>query len=159
MTKTIIALLMFFLSLPILAEEYPYDVRIPELIDKTIEREDMHYLIRASTRCASLYQITSELLSRDHTNQDLSSINSLKDQFIFSVHKLNNNKLQSSGLSEDELKSGQQHLIDEIKQHIKIYSSWMQNNYVKQGEYFGSSEFLLREFDDCKDLNSILMQL
>lgn len=155
MVRVIFCIVLVVLYSNSVAEESPFEVGILELVDKTIEHEDFHYATRASMRCATLYELSYQLLSKD-SKQDPSQLSSLEGMiavFIDSAYEM-------SGL--DNMKDGElrleteSSLLKEYGIYIDMYGEWLNRNFVTQGEYFGSSELLLNEVKECAELSRIL---
>lgn len=147
----IISLLLLMVSLTAMADTHKYKYSIEELLEKTRVEDDMHYMQQASTRCAGLSMVLFGVMTRDFPQEDWSQFILHSELHITFSAMLFKQTADSRGKEADfeEVKTA---IRGDSNKHSDIYVEWFKDNFIKQGEYFGSSPILKNEMSNCNSL-------
>ena len=136
-----------------LSEESPFKISITELLAKTEQTDDLHYLSRATARCSGLIGLMHAVFTRDVPGTDFSSLENESNSLFETSFKIDVIKLKSrGGEPSEQSKAIMENKMEEITAHYSVYSKWFEKNLFEQGEYFGSSPLLQGEIKLCRQL-------
>lgn len=148
-----IILVLSLMPFHISADESPFDTSISDLISKTTQTEDPHYLSRALARCSGLMSLMHNVFTRDVPGTDFSNLEDESFLLFNASFQIDSRKYKSRGGDPSkESKSIIERIGKEMNTHLKTYSKWFENNLLNQGEYFGSSPILQAEIKLCRQL-------
>lgn len=138
-----------------ISEESPFKIRITELLAKTEQTDDLHYLSRATARCSGLISLMHAVFTRDVPGTDFSSLEDESYSLFETSFKIDLVKLKSrGGEPSKQSKTIMENIKKETAAHYTVYSKWFEKNFFEQGEYFGSSPLLQGEIKLCRQLAS-----
>lgn len=121
------------------SDKNPFDKGALDLFADGVAREEPLLLGRASLRCAALYKILSEIQKRDNPNMDTSELDKVVNELFVFGGKVNRRVLISRGYPKADSEKIDDRTFEETKSYASIYGEWLGDNFLKKGEYLGSS--------------------
>lgn len=155
--KTIL-LLIIFLSPHCKAEvEEFFEIQISDLLEKTVETDDTTYMARASLRCSSL-QAQLAILMKENYEPELSQSFAVKSNLLFDfANRLTEASfvIRGKNITTEDLNKK---IDNDFSRYAKVYKSWLETNYIKRGEFFGSSPKLQSDVTACNQFANALIE-
>lgn len=150
-----LTLALILVAFSSLSEESPFELNIAELLSKTEQTGDMHYLSRATARCSGLMSLMHMVFTRDAPATDFGNLEDESFILFNTSYQIDMKKLKNrGGEPSDNSDAIMTRLGKETNAHFSMYSKWFEKNLLEQGEYFGSSPLLQSEIKLCRQIAS-----
>ena len=120
---------LLFVTFISLSEESFFELSISELISKTEQTDDSHYLSRAMARCSGLISLMHGVFTRDVPGTDFSVLEYESFALFKASYALDMKKLQSrGGKSPDQSNAIMERLGEETNAYLSKYSKWFDHS-------------------------------
>ena len=134
-----------------------FEIQIPDLLKKTADSDDTTYMARASLRCSSL-QAQLAVLMKENYETELSQSFAIKSNLLFDfASRLTEASfvIRGKNITTEDLNKK---IDNDFSRYAKVYKDWLETNYIKQGEFFGSSPKLQSDVAACNQFADALIK-
>ena len=128
----------------------PYERTVIELFNLSKTENEISYAISGAVRCAGVLNEMSLRTEKDFPNKDVSA--NLESLYFASMQVaalFQQNMRTTAGYEDFSVDDALTEISPLFFAHHKKYQEWMNDNFLKTGELFGSDSVLKNELDTC----------
>lgn len=130
----------------------PYERTVIELFNLSKTENELSFAISAAVRCAGVLNEMSLRTEKDFPDKDVSA--NLESLYFTSMQVaalFQQNMRVNAGYEDFSVDDALTEISPLFLAHHKKYQEWMNENFLKTGELFGSDSVLKNELDTCME--------